>query len=47
MSALMLPDGWVPVPDDDWSLTDEDPIDSEAEYSGEETSDFDSESDSG
>ena len=45
----MLIEGHELVPDDDdWSMTDHDPIESEAEYSGSETSesDFDLESDS-
>jgi hypothetical protein len=40
----MLVEGQELVPDDDWSMTDEDPIESEAEYSGSETSESGSES---
>jgi hypothetical protein len=46
LSAVMLPDDFVFVPDDEWSLTDDEPMDSEAEYSGSETSGYDSGSDS-
>ena len=44
---MLLPEGFVPVPDDPWSLTDDEPIESEAEYSGSETfgSDSDAEDD--
>ena len=42
---MLLPEGFVPVPDDPWSLTDDEPMDSEAEYSGSETSGYDSDSD--
>jgi len=34
----MLVDKEAIVPDDEWSLTDEDPIESESEYCGSETS---------
>jgi hypothetical protein len=42
--CAMLVEGQELVPDDDWSMTDEDPIESEAEYSGSETSESGSES---
>ena len=41
---MLLSEGIVPVPDDPWSLTDDEPMESEAEYSGSETSDSDSDS---
>lgn len=41
---MLLPEGFVPVPDDPWSLTDDEPMESEAEYSGSETSGPDSDS---
>jgi len=43
---VLLPEGFVPVPDDEWSLTDDEPMESEAEYSGSETSGCDSDSES-
>ena len=39
---MLLPEGFVPVPDDPWSLTDDELLESEAEYSGSETSGPDS-----
>jgi len=43
---VLLPEGSVPVPDEEWSLTDDEPMESEAEYSGSETSGYESDSDS-